>query len=176
LNTPDATWLNDLDPKACADALRRCCGSDAWVHSMVAARPFTCSDELLQRSDRIWKSLSREDWLQAFAAHPRIGSRAAQGWGAAEQAGARDADSSVLTRLAALNSEYESRFGYIFIVCATGKSAAEMLALLESRLENEADTELHVAAEEQRKITRLRLEKLLAERRQQGVAVQRPDA
>jgi OHCU decarboxylase len=172
----DVTWLNEVDPAACADAFRRCCGSEAWVRMMVVGRPFASRDDLLHRSDRTWASLRREDWLQAFAAHPRIGSRAAQGWAAGEQAGARDADSSVLTRLSVLNREYESRFGYIFIVCATGKSAAEMLALIESRLENEPGTELHVAAEEQRKITRLRLEKLLGERPQHGVHTQRPGA
>jgi OHCU decarboxylase len=172
----DVAWLNGLDSDACAEALRRCCGSEAWVRLMVSARPFTSRDDLLQRGDCIWTSLGQQDWLQAFAAHPRIGSRTARGWAAGEQAGAQEADSSLLTRLSALNLEYESRFGYIFIVCATGKSAAEMLALLESRLENEADIELHVAAEEQRKITRLRLEKLLAEHPRQGVAVQRPDA
>jgi 2-oxo-4-hydroxy-4-carboxy-5-ureidoimidazoline decarboxylase len=169
-------WLNEMEPRACADAFRLCCGSDAWVRSMVAARPFVNRNDLLQKSDHIWQSLQRADWLQAFAAHPQIGSRAAQGWAAGEQAGARDADSSVFTRLSVLNREYESRFGYIFIVCATGKSAAEMLALIESRLENEPGTELHVAAEEQRKITRLRLEKLLTERPQQGAHTQRPGA
>jgi 2-oxo-4-hydroxy-4-carboxy-5-ureidoimidazoline decarboxylase len=170
----DVAWLNELDSGACADALRRCCGSEAWIRMMVSARPFASRDDLLQRGDRIWKSLGRDDWLQAFAAHPRIGSRGARGWAAGEQAGAKEAGSSLRTRLSALNREYESRFGYIFIVCATGKSAAEMFTLLESRLENEADTELRVAAEEQRRITRLRLEKLLAER--QEVDVQRPDA
>jgi OHCU decarboxylase len=172
----DVNWLNEMEPGACADAFRLCCGSDAWVRSMVAARPFANRNDLLQKSDHIWQSLQRGDLLQAFAAHPQIGSRAAQGWAAGEQAGARDADSSVSTRLAALNREYESRFGYIFIVCATGKSAAEMLELFEPRLENEPGTELQVAAEEQRKITRLRLEKLLTERPQQGVHTQRPGA
>ena len=143
---------------------------------MLAARPFVSRDDLMDRSDRIWRSLQRTDWLEAFAAHPRIGSRAANGWAAGEQAAARGADDSVLTRLAARNREYEARFGHIFIVCASGKSAGEMLALLEARLDNEPDAELSIAAEEQRKITRLRLDKLLAESAGSGVGHQRPGA
>lgn len=143
---------------------------------MLAARPFVSRDDLMDRSDRIWRSLQRTDWLEAFAAHPRIGSRAARGWAAGEQAGARGADESVLTRLAARNREYEARFGHIFIVCASGKSADEMLALLEARLDNEPDAELSIAAEEQRKITRLRLDKLLTESAGSGVGHQRPGA
>lgn len=143
---------------------------------MLAARPFVSRDDLMDRSDRIWRSLQPTDWLEAFAAHPRIGSRAASGWAAGEQAGARGADESVLTRLAARNREYEARFGHIFIVCASGKSADEMLALLEARLDNEPDAELSIAAEEQRKITRLRLDKLLTESAGSGVGHQRPGA
>jgi OHCU decarboxylase len=143
---------------------------------MLAARPFVSRDDLMDRSDRIWRSLQRTDWLEAFAAHPRIGSRAANGWAAGEQAGARGADESVLTRLAARNREYEARFGHIFIVCASGKSADEMLALLEARLENEPDAELSIAADEQRKITRLRLDKLLTESAGSGAGNQRPGA
>ncbi len=143
---------------------------------MVAARPFVSRDDLMDRSDRTWRSLQVSDCLQAFAAHPRIGSRAAEGWAAGEQAGARGADESVLMRLAARNREYEARFGHIFIVCATGKSADEMLALLDARLVNEPDAELNIAAEEQRKIIRLRLDKLLAESDERGVGNQGPGA
>lgn len=160
----DLEWLNGLDPAACADALRRCCGSEAWVDAMVAARPFASRMALVDRSDSIWTSLPRQDWLQAFAAHPRIGGRATHGWAAREQAGARDARPAVLARLAERNRDYESRFGHMFIVCASGRSADEMLALLEARLDNAPDVELRIAADEQRKITRLRLEKLLDER------------
>jgi OHCU decarboxylase len=156
-------WLNGLTPGACAEALRRCCGSDAWVEAMIAARPFASREALLDRSDRAWRSLASQDWLQAFAAHPRIGERSATGWAAGEQAGARGAPPEVLARLAEANRAYEARFGHIFIVCATGRSAEEMLALLDARLENAPDAELRIAAEEQRKITRLRLEKLLAD-------------
>lgn len=143
---------------------------------MVAGRPFGSRADLLDRSDRIWQSLQRGDWLQAFAAHPRIGSRAASGWAAGEQAGSLGAGAAVLTRLSERNHEYEARFGHMFIVYATGKSADEMLALLEARLGNEPDAELNIAAEEQRKITRLRLHKLLAESVGRGVGHQRPGA
>ncbi len=143
---------------------------------MVAARPFVNRDDLVDRSDRVWRSLQRTDWLEAFAAHPRIGSRAANGWAAGEQAGSLGASAAMLTRLSERNREYEARFGHIFIVCATGKSADEMLALLEARLENEPDAELSIAAEEQRKITRLRLDKLLTESAGSGVGNQRPGA
>jgi OHCU decarboxylase len=143
---------------------------------MVAARPFVSRDDLMDRSDRIWQSLEEKDWLQAFAAHPRIGSRAANGWAAGEQAGSLGASAAVLTRLSDRNREYEARFGHIFIVCATGKSADEMLALLEARLDNGPEAELSIAAEEQRKITRLRLDKLLTESAGSGVGNQRPGA
>jgi 2-oxo-4-hydroxy-4-carboxy-5-ureidoimidazoline decarboxylase len=172
----DVRWLNELDSQARAALLRRCCGSDAWIQAMVTGRPFLNRDDLMLRSDQIWQSLRREDWLQAFAAHPRIGSRAAEGWAAGEQAGARDADRATLSRLSDRNREYESRFGYIFIVCATGKSAGEMLTLLEARLNNDPDAELRVAAEEQRKIMRLRLDKLLDEPAANRTATKRPGA
>jgi OHCU decarboxylase len=156
-------WLNALAPGACAEALRRCCGSDAWVEAMIASRPFASREALLDRSDGAWRSLASQDWLQAFAAHPRIGERTAKAWAAGEQAGAGGAPPDILACLAEANWKYESRFGHIFIVCATGKSAEEMLALLQARLDNPPDAELTIAAEEQRKITRLRLEKLLDE-------------
>jgi OHCU decarboxylase len=130
---------------------------------MVAARPFASRAALIERSDAVCRSLQRRDWLQAFAAHPRIGGRTGDRWAAREQAGARAASPDVLARLADRNREYEARFGHMFIVCATGRSADEMLTLLEARLDNEPDAELEIAADEQRKITRLRLEKLLDE-------------
>jgi OHCU decarboxylase len=123
----------------------------------------------LAAADEIWWSLAAHDWLEAFAAHPQIGGRRAareqdaqaQSWSEQEQSGARDAEQSTLDELAAANRAYQEKFGHIFIVCATGKTAAEMLALLRARLPNDAATELRNAAEEQRKITKLRLEKLL---------------
>jgi OHCU decarboxylase len=127
---------------------------------MAAERPFPDIETLLGHADRVWWSLSEGDWLEAFAAHPRIGDPAA-GFSEHEQASTRDASADLLARLADANREYEQRFGHIFLICATGRSAAEMLLALNQRLGNDARTELRVAAEEQRKITRIRLERLL---------------
>jgi allantoicase len=153
--------LNAVPTATLEAALLACCGSRAWVRRMAEGRPFQSAAALKQQSDQIWRSLGREDWLEAFAAHPRIGEKGNR-WSEAEQAGARGADAETLAALAAANREYESRFNHIFIVCATGKSAEEMLGLLRARLDHDPETELRVAAEEQRKITNLRLEKLLA--------------
>ena len=135
---------------------------------MAAARPFASDEQLLAAAGEIWNRLAPEDCLEAFAAHPRIGDvgalqakfAATRAWASAEQAGVAAASQDVLQRLLALNREYEWRFGYIFIVCATGKTANEMLAILESRLPNEPLAELRVAAAEQLKITQIRLRKL----------------
>ena len=135
---------------------------------MAAARPFANAGMMEAASDTIWRSLDRADWMEAFAAHPRIGAGRAggedtEGWSQQEQARVAGAAERTKQRLAEANRDYEARFGYIFIVCATGKTADEMLALLEARLQHDADAELLIAAEEQRKITQLRLRKLLAE-------------
>ena len=136
---------------------------------MTAARPFANVDELSTKADSIWRSLGSEDWLEAFRAHPKIGekkaaaaqSEEARKWSAQEQSGINAAAAETMAALAEGNRDYEQRFGFIFIVCATGKSSEEMLAILQTRRQNDAGTEIAVAAEEQRKITRLRLEKLL---------------
>ena len=129
---------------------------------MTGARPFASVDVMQARASAIWSSLGRNDWLEAFAAHPKIGDvRTSSAWSSAEQAGMQSADAKAKTRLAALNAEYEARFGYIFIVCATGKSPGEMLSALETRIGNDAERELPIAADEQRKITALRLTKLV---------------
>jgi len=156
--------LNALDDEAAAQEMLRCCGSTRWAREMTAARPFAAVDTMTEAADTIWAGLDRADWLEAFAAHPKIGGEAAKGWSAAEQASAASASRDLLARLAEANREYEARFGYIFIVCATGKSAAEMLQRLEGRLDNDPLIELRIAADEQRKITRLRLAKLLESR------------
>lgn len=161
--------LNALSQEAAEAALLACCGSTRWAQRMANRRPFESEPELLEAADSIWKGLERQDWLEAFGRHPRIGQkRAAQPapaeasrWSEQEQAGARGACAETLAALREANHAHEKRFGHIFIVCATGKSSQEMLALLRQRLQNDADTELRVSAEEQRRITRLRLEKLL---------------
>lgn len=153
-------WMNALSFPEAETALLTCCGSRAWARRMAAGRPFRDRADLVKMSDGIWWSLGSEDWLGAFRAHPRIGERGGR-WATQEQAGTRGARPEVLSELAEANQRYESRFGHIFIVCATGKSALEMLTLLQERFGNDPDAELRVAAEEQRKITNLRLEKLL---------------
>src|SRR5215211_1075874 len=151
--------------------LTDCCGSSRWVSEMIVARPFGSREAVFAAADRIWSSLSASDWVEAFEHHPRIGegtSAVAQGergaeWSSREQVGIETAGDDVRKALAEVNQEYEQRFGYIYIVCATGKRPEEMLALARRRLRNAAAAEIRVAAEEQRKITRIRLEKLLEE-------------
>jgi allantoicase len=141
--------------------LLACCGSREWARRMKESQPFSSAERMLETAARIWSELGPPDWLQAFAAHPRIGESSADPRATREQSGVTGAQSDVLTKLAAANRAYEERFGYIYIVCASGKTAAEMLAILESRLSNEAETELRAAADQQRQITRMRLEQLL---------------
>lgn len=154
----------DAMPEAQAtELLRQCCGSSRWVAAMVSRRPFRSREVVLDVADAIWASLDGDDWREAFAHHPRIGERTTSSVAAKEQSGVSGAAEDVRQALAKANSDYEQRFGYIYIVCATGKSAEEMLAIADGRLKNDPDIELRVAAEEQRKITRLRLHKLLEE-------------
>lgn len=135
---------------------------------MSAGRPFADEDALLAAARRAWGTLDRADWLEAFAAHPKIGDLQSLAekypstarWAAGEQAGAAQAAQSTLEALASRNQAYAARFGYIFIVCATGKSAEEMLAILEKRLANRPEDEILIAAAQQEKITEIRLRKL----------------
>ena len=162
--------LNALPPGEAERELLTCCGSREWARRVAAARPFAGAAALLERADAVWWELGEEDWREAFRSHPRIGEKKAEAgqtgreraWSAGEQAGMRTAAEATQRALAEGNRAYEARFGWIYIVCATGKSADEMLELLRRRLANDPDTEIRVAAEEQRRITRLRLEKLLA--------------
>jgi OHCU decarboxylase len=153
--------LNGLDVGAARRELARCCGSSRWTNAMATRRPFHMPDDLYRAGDDVWWSLESGDWLEAFAHHPRIGERA-DGWANDEQAGARGAAQTTLDELVALNREYERKFGHVFLICATGKSADEMLGELRRRLPNDSASELRIAAAEQAKITRLRLQKLLA--------------
>jgi OHCU decarboxylase len=161
--------LNQAPPAEAAALLKACCGSSQWAREMVMLRPFADPAALYRAADAVWSTLDADDWHEAFLAHPRIGERKAAptqdaraaAWSSQEQSAAT-ADGEAAA-LAAANQAYEARFGHIFIVCATGLSAGEMLARLQARMENDAETELKVAAAEQAKITRLRLEKLLAE-------------
>ncbi len=148
-----------------------CCASSAWARQLAAARPFADVDSLIKYSDQVWSRLSPKDWDEAFSKHPRVGERkppataSAQSvsWSAQEQSGIAGSAGSVHEELDEANRQYEQRFGRVFIVCATGKSAQEMLDILRHRLQNDDATELLAAAEEQRKITHLRLQKWLSQ-------------
>jgi OHCU decarboxylase len=129
---------------------------------MVAGRPYQNDATLFDAAERAWWDLGRDDWLEAFAGHPRIGERGGDAWSQREQAGVDSAGAETRRRLVRDNEAYERRFGHVYVVCATGRSASELLSDLEGRLMNDATRELRVAAEEQAKITRLRLEKLTA--------------
>lgn len=151
--------------------LTRCCGSSHWVEGMLTRRPFGSSEALFRVADEVWATASREDVLEALTHHPRIGANmdelrkkyaSTATWSAGEQSGAAAASEETLSALRDGNVRYEARFGHIFVVCATGKTAAEMLALLEARMPNDAETEIRVAQAEQGKITKIRLEKLTA--------------
>jgi OHCU decarboxylase len=149
-------------------AFLRCCGATRWAEQMAARRPFVGEAELLAAAGQVWQALAPEDWREAFAAHPRIGDleslrtkfASTATWSAGEQAGVADAAEDTLLALAEGNRAYEAKFGHRFIVCATGKTAGEMLALLQRRLDNGSEEELRTAAAEQEKITRLRLQRL----------------
>ncbi len=154
--------LNALDSDVARDQLLRCCGSSRWASAMAAARPFGTTGAMQASAAAIWSALGPGDWLEAFAAHPRIGEASSgSDWSAAEQERMQSADAQAKAQMAALNRAYESRFGYIFIICATGKSPEELRSALESRLGHDAGAELPIAADEQRKITALRLARLV---------------
>ena len=161
--------LNTLPRQQLAEELTKCCGSTEWVKKMLPFFPADDLVELLEDAEEQWWKCSRKDWLDAFAQHPEIGDTASlqkkfastAEWASGEQAGVAAASQKTIEQLAAANKKYKDKFGYIFIVCATGKSAEEMLQLLESRLGNDPETEIEIAADEQNKITKLRLEKLL---------------
>ena len=166
---PGLKRLNSLPANEAEAEFAKCCGSTNWARRMAAECPFANSDQLFTIADRIWWSLAPDDWLEAFASHPKIGENKAarataaeaQHWAAQEQSGAHNAAEETVRSLAELNREYEEKFGYIYIVCATGKSSEEMLAILRERLPNDAETELRIAAREQSRITKLRLGKLI---------------
>jgi 2-oxo-4-hydroxy-4-carboxy-5-ureidoimidazoline decarboxylase len=153
-------FLNDLPADEARAALFRCCGSRRWVAEMLARRPWPSAAALHGDAGAVWAALGRDDILEAFAQHPRIGGSGGDAWSRQEQAGAAGADPTTSQALRDANDRYFDRFGYIFIVCATGKGAVEMLALIERRLNNDPTVELSIAAAEQARITRLRLEKL----------------
>ena len=161
--------LNALPANKAKEQFSICCGASRWVEKMISRIPFKNNEEIFYAAEKIWFSLEKQDWLEAFSHHPKIGdieslrnkftntAKLAK----SEQERMTAASDDILVQMAKGNQLYEERFGYIFIVCASGKSAEEMLTLLQTRFENDLETELLIAAEEQNKITRLRLEKLL---------------
>ena len=164
------TW-NAMPAEEAAEAVLPCCGSHAWASGLASRRPLTTLPELLAASDAAWWSLTEVDWMEAFDSHPRIGEQhavkhateASLAWSAGEQQTSELSDAEAKAKLAEGNREYEAKFGRIFIVCATGKTTQEMLAILARRMHNTPEAELHEAAEQQREITHIRLRKWLAE-------------
>jgi OHCU decarboxylase len=164
--------INALSPEEAEAEFLKCCGSTLWARRMTDERPFQHLEELLAKADAEWWALDEEDWLEAFSRHPKIGERKsereqaeeARRWSEQEQAGTQSADDETRHALAELNRAYLQKFGYIYIICATGKTADEMLAILKERIRNDADREIRIAAEEQRRITHLRLVKSLESR------------
>ena len=161
--------LNTLPRQQLKAELLKCCGSSAWVNKMLPFFPAEDLVEVLEDAEEQWYKCSEEDWKEAFAHHPKIGDieslkkkfASTADWASGEQSGVDTASQQTIEALAKGNKAYENKFGYIFIVCATGKSADEMLGLLTTRLLNDPKDEIEIAADEQNKITKLRLEKLL---------------
>ena len=162
--------LNTLDNHQLKEELAKCCGSSTWVKMMATYFPADSIEDILDEAETMWYECSEDDWKEAFTHHPKIGdvesltkkfTSTAQ-WASGEQSGVNTASAETIKALAEDNRLYEEKFGYIFIVCATGKSAEEMLSILQARLKNEPADEIKIAAAEQNKITRLRLQKLLA--------------
>ena len=162
-----ARW-NRLPREDAAREILPCCGSSSWAREMAARRPFADEASLLAASEDAWRNLAREDWMEAFRSHPRIGESQASAspaarWSSQEQRNVSQAAETVKAELAEGNREYEGRFGHIFIVCASGRTAPEILAILRRRLQTDKETELREAAEEQRQIMLIRLRKWLSQ-------------
>jgi len=161
--------INMLSYEEAYKAFSDCCGSKNWVNKMISSRPFKSKNEAIEISDLIWNSISKNDWLEAFEHHPKIGDinsmkekySSTRKLAESEQAGVKDSSIDTLSELAEYNADYLKKFGYIFIVCATGKSADEMLLIIKERINNDPETEIKIAMKEQSKITKLRLEKNL---------------
>ncbi len=163
--------LNTLSPGEAADLLRSCCGASAWVNQMVAKSPFESGQQLLDTADTVWGGLTTDEKKEAFDHHPRIGEKLsaaaqtdkAKEFAEREQATVRLASSSVHDQMSLINRAYEQKFGFIYIVSAAGKTGHELIGIARKRLRNDVDTEVGIANDEQRKITRLRLEALIGQ-------------
>jgi len=169
MNATLQAW-NEADETAATDAMIACCGAKRWASAMVALRPIESVLELSEAADRVWATMEDADWMEAFACHPRIGDRKAAhataksvAWSRQEQSSAASLADKTRAELTEGNALYEERYGFTYIVCATGKSAEEMLAILKRRLNSDRASELREAAEQQRQITQIRLGKWLVE-------------
>ena len=164
--------LNSAPTNTAAKHLRVCCASEEWISRVLQQRPFCDSNAVHAAANAAWSDLQEQDYIEAFGGHPRIGDinslqkkySVSENLARSEQSGVESASPSVLKRLAAGNVAYEKKFGFIFIVCATGKSASEMLKILQDRLARSRDTELGAACEEQRKIFHIRLDQFLCQK------------
>lgn len=162
--------FNILSKERLKEELSKCCGATNWVQRMLPFIPADDLVELLNVAEEQWWQCSEVDWKEAFTHHPKIGDIASlkkkfastATWASGEQSGVNTATDAIINALAEGNRLYEEKFGYIFIVCATGKSAVEMLELLQNRLSNKPEDEIKISAEEQNKITLLRLQKLIS--------------
>ena len=169
MGSTDIQWLNSLPHEEAAKALLQCCGSKRWAEEVSKNRPYSSLETLTESANDVWWSLQPDDWLEAFRSHPKIGEKKAAApvsdrssqWSGQEQAGVSNSSRETVDALAALNWAYEQKFGFIFIICATGKTSEEMLEALKQRLENDPEKELPIAAAEQGKITELRLKKMI---------------
>jgi 2-oxo-4-hydroxy-4-carboxy-5-ureidoimidazoline decarboxylase len=166
--TPALARWNEADSESALDAMLACCGAQRWASAMIAQRPIANETELHNAADRSWDRMNEEDWMQAFACHPRIGERKishvssqSSTWSSEEQSSINSTADAVLAQLAEGNARYESRYGFTYIVCATGKSPEEMLSILNRRLSSDRSLELREAAEQQRQIIHIRLRKWL---------------
>ena len=169
MNATLAAW-NNADEASALDAMIACCGARRWASAMVAMRPIDSVAELSEAADRVWSTMQEADWMEAFACHPRIGEHKpahaaakSAAWSRQEQSSAATAVNKVLAELAEENVRYEKRYGFTFIVCATGRSAEEMLEILKRRLASDRAAELLEAAGQQRQIMQIRLGKWLVE-------------
>jgi 2-oxo-4-hydroxy-4-carboxy-5-ureidoimidazoline decarboxylase len=167
MNAVLAEW-NDTDEDRATEAMLACCGARRWATVMVAKRPVSDIFSLSEEADRAWAMMSEPDWMEAFACHPRIGERKtavasekSKSWSEQEQKGTGSASSNMMRELAEGNAQYEKQFGFTYIVCATGKSAEDMLSILKRRLAGDRRGELREAAEQQRQIMQIRLGKWL---------------
>lgn len=152
--------LNRLNETKAFEAFEQCCGASRWVDRMIVGRPYEDLNEMLEISDRVWEECDVDDYHEAFQQHQRMGELGPKGWSGADGSG-NGVDPAIFDQLADAERKYEEKFGHAFIASATGKGPSEVLKIIGSRMANDPEKEVLIAAEEQNKITRMRLKKLL---------------